>query len=148
TNWIELTATAFFETTVPYYVPGTSITSDAGTVSGTLEMRARRFGLTAGAKFIRGNVWRLLAGADLGWALSSYSDLRPLDVWNPSGPRDYGLALPDTTASALILAPSLGVSWVGDKLSVTVLPRFQVLLGSTRSWAVTIPLTAGWDWYL
>jgi len=148
TNSIELTATAFMEASVPFYVPGTTITSDAGKLSGTLEMRARRYGMMAGARLLHGNIWRLIVGGDVGWALSSYSSLRLIDQANPSGPRDFGLALPDKTASSLVLAPSAGISWVGDKLSVTVLPRFQALLGSSRTWAITVPVTIGWDWYL
>jgi hypothetical protein len=148
TNSIELTTTIFAETSVPFYVPGTTITSDAGKLSGTLEMRARRYGVMAGARLLHGNIWRLIVGGDVGWALSSYSSMRLIDESNPSGPRDFGLALPDTTASSLVLAPSAGISWVGNKLSITVLPRFEALLGSTRSWAITVPLTIGWDWYL
>src|SRR3954470_11704544 len=141
TNSVELTATAFAETSVPYYVSGTTITSDAGALSGTLQMRARRFGLLAGARFLHGNVWRLVLAADAGWALSSYNSLHLLYDADPAGPRDYGLKLSDATTNALVLAPGAGVSWVGDKLSITVLPRFEVLLGGPSNWALTIPLT-------
>jgi len=148
TNFIELTTTVFMETSVPFYVPGTTITSDAGKLSGTLEMRARRYGLLGGVRLLRGNVWRLIVGADVGWALSSYSSMRLINDSSPSGARDFGLALPDKSVNSLVLAPSLGLSWVGDKLSVTVLPRFEALLGGGTTWAVTIPVTLGWDWYL
>ena len=66
TNFIELTTTVFMETSVPFYVPGTTITSDAGKLSGTLEMRARRYGLLGGVRLLRGNVWRFIVGADVG----------------------------------------------------------------------------------
>jgi hypothetical protein len=46
TNSIELTTTAFAETSVPYYVSGTTISSDAGKLSGTLQMRVQRYGLS------------------------------------------------------------------------------------------------------
>jgi hypothetical protein len=147
TNSIELTATFFAETSVPFYVSDTTITSDAGKLTGTLQMRTRRYGLMAGARLLHGNVWRLILGGDVGWALSSYSSMH-LIVADQYGPRDSGLALADTTASSLVLAPSAGVSWVGDKLSITILPRFEVLLGSASTWAVAVPLTIGWDWYL
>ena len=147
-NWLELSATAFAETSVPFYVAGTTITSDAGRVSGTLEMRARRYGLLGGVRLLRGNVWRLLVGADAGWALSSYSSMHLVDDSSPSGARDYGLSLPDKSVNSLVLAPSVGVSWVGDKLNVTILPRFEALIGGGTTWAVTVPVTLGWDWYL
>jgi hypothetical protein len=54
------------------------------------------------------NVWRLIASADVGWALSSYSSMHLLYVGNPTVPRDYGLALTDTSASSLVLSPRGG----------------------------------------
>ena len=148
TTSIEFTATAFLETSAPFYVAGTTITSVAGKLSGTMEMSVRRYGLLAGARLLRGNVWRFIIGCDVGWALSSYSAMRLIDDSNPSGARDFGLALPDKNVNSLVLAPNVGVSWVGDKLSVTVLPRFEALFGGGTTWAVTVPVTIGWDWYL
>lgn len=148
TNWLEVTATTFVETSVPFYVAGTTITSDAGKLSGTLEMRTRRYGLLGGIRLLYGNVWRLIVGMDAGWALSSYSSMRLINDSNPSGGRDYGLSLPDKNVNSLVLAPSAGVSWVGDKLSITVLPRFEALLGGGTTWAITVPVTIGWDFYL
>ena len=148
TNWLELSATTFAETSVPFYVAGTTITSDAGKLSGTLQMRARRYGLLGGVRLLRGNVWRVVIGADVGWALSAYSSMHLIDDSGASAGRDYGLALPDKSVNSLVLAPTVGVSWVGDKLSVTVLPRFEALAGGGTTWAVTVPVTIGWDWYL
>ena len=148
TNWLELSATIFTETNVPFYVAGATITSDAGKLSGTLEMRARRYGLLSGVRLLRGNVWRLIVGADVGWALSAYNSMRLINDSGPAAGRDYGLALPDKVVNSLVLAPSVGLSWVGDRLSVTILPRFEMLVGGGTTWAVTIPITVGWDWYL
>ena len=148
TNWLELSATIFAETNVPFYVAGTTISSEAGRLSGTLEMRAHRYGLLSGVRLLRGNVWRFIVGADVGWAMSAYSSMRLIDDSGPSAGRDYGLALPDKVVSSLVLAPSIGVSWVGDRLSVTVLPRFEMLVGGGTTWAITVPITVGWDWYL
>jgi len=111
-------------------------------------MRARRYGLLGGVRLLRGNVWRLIVGADVGWTLTSYNSMRLINDSSSSGARDFGLALPDKAVNSLVLAPSLGLSWVGDKLSVTVLPRFEALVGGGMTWAVTIPVTLGWDWYL
>jgi hypothetical protein len=86
TNSLELTTTAFAETSVPYYVSGTTISSDAGKLSGTLQMRVQRYGLLTGARLLRGNIWRLIIGAEAGIALSSYSSLHLIDVGD-SNPR-------------------------------------------------------------
>lgn len=147
-NSFELTVTCFTETSVPFYLAGTTITSDAGKLSGILEMRAQRYGLLGGVRYLHGNIWRLVVGAEIGAALSSYSSMHLIDDSNPSGGRDFGLALPDKTVTSFVLAPSVGLSWVGDKLSVTVLPRFEAVFAGNPSWAVTIPVTLGWDWYL
>jgi hypothetical protein len=56
--------------------------------------------------------------------------------------------LANATATSMVLAPSLGISWVVDKLSVTILPRFEALIASKTTWGVTVPVTIGWDWYL
>ena len=148
TNGFELVATAFTETSVPFYVSNSTINSDAGKLTGTLQMRARRLGLLGGVRMLRGNVWRFVVGADVGWALSSYSSMHLIDDADPSGARDFGLALADKSVNSLVLAPCAGVSWIGDKLSVTILPRFEALVGGGTTWAVTVPVTIGWDWYL
>jgi hypothetical protein len=148
TNHFEIVGSAFFEANVPFYISNTTIPSDAGNLTGTLEMNARRFALLGGARFLHGNVWRFIVGADAGWAFSSYSSMHLIDDSNPSGPRDFGLVLADKSVSSLVLAPCAGIAWVGDKLSITLLPRFQVLIGDGTSWAVTVPLTIGWDFYL
>ena len=148
TNSFEVTASVFAETSVPFYVPATTIASDAGKLSGLLELRAQRYGLLSGIRYLRGNVWRLIIGAEVGGALSSYGSMHLIDVSNPSGGRDFGLTLADKTVTSLVLAPSVGVSWVGDKLSVTALPRLEAMVGGGTTWAITVPITVGWDWYL
>jgi hypothetical protein len=148
TNWLELSATAFGEPSESFFVPGTTITSDAGKLTGTLQMDVQRYGLLAGVRLLHGNVWRLIVGADVGWALTMYSSMHLIDDSGPSAGRDFGLALPDKNVNCLVLAPSAGVSWVGDKLSVTLVPRFEVLVVGPATWAISIPLTIGWDFYL
>jgi hypothetical protein len=148
TNRFELSLAAFGEPSESFFVPGTTINSDAGKLSGTLQMNVQRYGILAGVRFLHGNVWRLIVGADAGWSLSMYSSMHLLDDSGASAGRDFGLNLPDKNINSLILAPSAGISWVGDKLSVTVLPRFEVLVGGTTTWAISIPITIGWDFYL
>ena len=143
---LELTLSVFYEITEPFYVAGTTVMNDTGSTSGTLAMRAKRFGALVGARLLRGNVWRLAVGGEVGWSQHSYSSLALFD--NGSPPRDYGLGLADTSKPSLALAPSAGIVWVGDKLSVSLVPRFELLLGSRATWAVTVPLTIGWDFFL
>jgi hypothetical protein len=143
---LELTLTAFYEITEPFYVSGTTVMTDAGNSTGTLAMRAKRFGALVGGRLLHGNVWRLAAGGELGWSQHSYASVALFD--NGSPPRDYGLGLADTSKPSFVLAPSAGVVWVGDKLSVSLVPRFELLLGSRATWALSVPLTIGWDFYL
>jgi len=143
---LELTLSVFYEVTEPFYVSGTTVTNDAGSTTGTLAMRAKRFGALVGGRLLHGNVWRLAMGGELGWSQHSYSALALFD--NGSPPRDYGLGLADTSKPSFVLAPSAGIVWVGDKLSVSLVPRFELLLGSNVTWVVTVPLTIGWDFYL
>src|SRR5258708_29834650 len=49
--------------------------------------------------------------------------------------------------SALVLAPSAGVEWTGDRFSIGIAPRVDVLVGSVRTWAVSLPLTISWAGY-
>src|SRR5260370_670254 len=52
--------------------------------------------------------------------------------------RSYGLALADTSQSALVLAPSAGVEWTGDRFSIGIAPRVDLLVGSVRTWGVSL----------
>ena len=148
TNGFELRLAAFGEPNESFFIPGTTINSDAVKLTGTLQMNAQRYGVLAGVRLLRGNVWRFIVGADAGWSLSMYSSMHLLDDSGASAGRDFGLTLPDKNINSLILAPSAGISWTGDKLSITVLPRFEVLVGGSTTWAFSVPITIGWDFYL
>jgi hypothetical protein len=64
------------------------------------------------------------------------------------GSRSFGLQIPDASQDALVLAPTIGVRWSGDHLSFGVEPRVEFLVSSQTSWAVIVPLTVSWAWYL
>jgi hypothetical protein len=66
--------------------------------------------------------------------------LRPVSDPAP-GPRSYGLGLSDTSQRAALLAPSVGVEWAGDHFTIGIAPRVEILIGSVRSWAVSLPLS-------
>ncbi len=68
---------------------------------------------------MKGYAWRVFAEADVGRARRSFSKVDHFNVSDTStGPRSYGLALADTSQSALVLAPSVGVEWTGDRFSI------------------------------
>jgi hypothetical protein len=91
----------------------------------------------------------LFAGADVGFATRSFSNLDHYDVSDPStGARSYGLNLADTSQTALLLAPSAGIEWTGDHFTIGIAPRIEVLLGTAKTWALSLPLTLCWSWYL
>jgi hypothetical protein len=91
---------------------------------------------------VKGYACRVFAAADVGWAQRFFSKVDHFNVSDPSTrPRSYGLALADTSQSALVLAPSAGVEWTGDRFSIGIAPRVDVLVGSVRTWAVSLPLT-------
>jgi hypothetical protein len=148
TNSLELGATVFGAFSGTFFIPSTTITSDSVTLSGTLQTQVQRYGFLGGVRFLHGNVWRLMAGAEAGWALTMHSSMHLIADSGASAGRDFGLTLQDKSVNSLVLAPSMGVGWVGDKLSVTLLPRFEVLIGGGTTWAFSIPITAGWDFYL
>ena len=143
--------------TALFYQPPTSFThgnatveapSAGGALPGTLSERTQQFGLLLRARVVKGYAWRVFAGADAGWAQRSFSKVDHFNVSDPStGPRSYGLALADTSQSALVLAPSAGAEWTGDRFSIGIAPRVDVLVGSVRTWAVSLPLTISWAWY-
>jgi hypothetical protein len=88
-------------------------------------------------------------GVDLGWSHRSYSKLDAINDSNRSAPFDYGLGLSSYSADNLVVSPVLGLEWVvGDHYSLSLMPRFEYLLGRDRTWAFTAPLTFSWSWFL
>jgi hypothetical protein len=149
TNSIELTASLFFDLPATFDVASVGVPTGADTARGTLESKVNRKGMLLGARFVDGLRWRLIAGGELGLSQTTFSSQQLYDVTDPSGPRNYGLALQDSSRMSLLLAPSAGIQWTGDRLSVSFVPRFQWAVGGGRpSWTVAFPLTVGWDWYV
>lgn len=143
-NRLELTASAFYETGTDVSSSNVMVPTDTGTFTGTMQFHAKRFGAMAGARGVRGAVWRFLFGAELGVSVASYSGARLL---NSSG-QDIGIGLSDTMTPSLAIAPSVGIAWVADHLTIALVPRAELLLGTSRTWAVSAPLTIGWDFYV
>lgn len=148
-NSFEVTSAAFFEPPATYFHNGVNVVTADGTFPGTLSHRVSRFGLLVGARFIKGSVWRLTAGVDLGWSQQVSSALRHIDDASPDNPFDYGLSLADVSVASLVAAPVAGIEWAGgDHWSISVLPRIEFLIGSRTTWAVSVPVGFSWSWYL
>jgi len=148
TNAIELGAAAFYEPPSTFTHADAQVSSPGGLLPGTLSERTQQFGLLARGRFVHGFIWRFVAGADVGFAIRSFSNVEHYDVSDPSSPRSYGLNLADTSQKSLLLAPSAGIEWAGDHFTIGLVPRVEVLVGNPRTWALSLPLTLSWSWYL
>ena len=110
---------------------------------------AQQFGFLLRGRFVQGFTWRFVAGADVGFATRTFSNIDHYNVSDPAtGPRSYGLNLADTSQKNLLVAPSAGVEWAGDHFTIGLTPRVEFLFGSVRTWAVSLPLGISWSWYL
>jgi hypothetical protein len=147
TNALEIGASAFYQPPTTFTHGGAQVPAPGGALQGVLLERTSQVGALVGARFVHGFTWRFVAGADVGLARRSFSSIDHFDVSDPAGAQSYGLALGNTSQSAPIVAPSAGLEWVGDHVAIGFVPRFEFLLGTNRTWAITVPLTLSWSWY-
>jgi hypothetical protein len=136
------------------YQPPTTFThghaqvpSPGGALEGVLMERTSQLGALVGARVVHGFTWRLIAGTDFGFARRSFSSINHYDVSDPDGAQSFGLVLTDTFQTVPIVEPSAGLEWVGDHVTVALVPRVEFLFGKTPTWAFTMPLTLSWSWY-
>lgn len=147
-NSFEVGAAGFYEPSVNLFHNGVNVESRNGSFPGTLNHQLHRYGGLLGARYVRGMVFRFTAGLDLGWSHRVYGGFRHIDDTDATNPVDYGLDLPAFTTDNLIIAPLAGVEWAaGDHWSISVLPRFELLVGPDMTYAVTVPLVISWSWY-
>lgn len=147
-NELEVAAAAFWERPADYFHSGVTLGSASGTVTGTLSERAQRYGVLAGVRFVRGYVWRLHLGADVGWAHETFTRRDLLDVSDAANAHSFGLGLRDEATDALVLAPVAGIEWqITDHWTVSAMPRFEIILGGPSRVALTLPLVVGYSWY-
>jgi len=149
-NGLELTVTGAYEAPAHYYHDGTKVVTENGTFVGTLQSRVSAFGVTAGARYVRGFVWRFFVGGELGWSRRSFGTPDLIDVTDPQRPASFGLSLRDTIVTSLVAAPLVGFEWVAsDHLTISLAPRAQMFVGSSgTTFALLVPLTIGYSWYL
>jgi hypothetical protein len=149
TNEFEVGAAVFYQPPTTFTHGNALVLAPGGALLGTLSERTQQLGFLLRGRFVLGYTWRFVAGGDLGFAVRSFSNVDHYNVSDPAtGPRSYGLGLSDASQRAALLAPSAGVEWAGDHFTIGLAPRVEVLLGSVRTWAVSLPLTISWAWYL
>jgi hypothetical protein len=147
-NALELGALVVWEASADYFHTGVEIATPTGRPRGTLAERAQRYGALAGVHYVRGYVWRLHLGAELGWTRETFTRRDLLDVSDPRNAHSFGLGLRDETSNSLILAPVAGVEWqFADHWSVSVMPRVQFLVGGTTRVGLLVPATVGYSWF-
>jgi hypothetical protein len=148
-NELELAATGLWEAPADYVHSDVDVGTATGTVRGTFSERVQRYGLLAGVRYVRGFVWRLHLGLDVGWSRETFTRRDLLDVSDPGNVHSFGLGLQDRTTDALVLAPVVGLEWqFGDHWSVSVTPRAQILIGATNSIGFVVPVSLGYSWYV
>ena len=149
TNALEVGAAAFYQPPTTFTHTDAQVSSPGGLLPGTLSERTQQLGLLLRGRFVHGFTWRFVAGADVGFATRLFSNMDHYNVSDPAtAPRSYGLNLADTSQKALVLAPSAGVEWAGDHFTIGIVPRVEVLVGTVRTWSLSLPLTLSWSWYL
>lgn len=148
-NRFELAATGFWEAPADYFHSDVEMGSATGAVRGTLSERTQRYGALAGVRFVKGYVWRLHLGAEVGWAHESYTRRDLIDVSAPGNEHSLGLGLRDRVTDSLMLAPVTGVEWqFTDHWTVSVMPRLQFAVGGVNRLGLLVPVTVGYSWYL
>ena len=143
TNNVEFGVRAFWEPSADWVHEGAS----SGQFDGSLTSTSTRFGGVAGARFVRGVEWQFMAGLSAGFSQRMFSNLNLYDVSGAS-PRSFGLELAAVSTTSVLLCPSVGFRWTGDRLAIGIEPRVELLFGPGAMWAVSIPLTLSWSWYL
>ena len=150
THSLEVTGTFAWTPPVSFFHNGVSVTAanGDGPFAGTLQHRLSGQSVSVGGRYLLGMVWRPFVGLELGWAHRSFAGFQHIDDSDPSNPHAYALTLNDVSAHALLVAPVAGLEWVGDRISVSLAPRLELLAGSHSTWSFAIPLVVGWDFYL
>ena len=148
-NWLEFEASAFFEPPVTYFHNGVTVRAQGADLAGTLRHRFYRYGFLVGARLVTGKVWRFLGGASVGWSHRAYSNFQHVDDSQPNNARDYQLSLADLTRDNLVVSALAGIEWaVGDHWSLSLLPRYEQLLGADSTFALSARIVFSWSWYL
>jgi hypothetical protein len=147
-NELELSATGLWEAPADYIHSNVEVGTATGTVRGTFSERVQRYGALAGIRYVRGFVWRLHLGVDIGWSRETFTRRDLLDVSDAGNIHSFGLALQDRATDSLVLAPVAGLEWqFSDHWSILAAPRIDIVLGGVERIALLLPITLGCSWY-
>jgi hypothetical protein len=145
---LELAATGLWEAPADYVHSDVDVGTATGTVRGTFSERVQRYGALAGVRHVRGFVWRLHLGLEVGWSRETFTRRDLLDVSDPGNVHSFGLGLQDRTTDALVLAPVLGVEWqFADHWTVSIMPRLQYVIGGVNRLGLLVPVSVGYSLY-
>jgi hypothetical protein len=143
-NDLAVGVTGFYDLPVSYFHDAATVPTPAGAFSGTLSHRFERYGAAAALRYERGTTWRVFAELDAGWCRRTWYGFGLVD----GTARSYGLVLPSFSVDTPALAFIPGVSFrLGDRVTVGVAPRLELLLGSRPEWMAAVGLLATWDTY-
>jgi len=146
TSRLEVQASGFWEWRATFVHEPATVPSAGGGLSGALTEDVSRFGASAGVRYaLLGMVWRMPVGVDVGW---THTSLTERDLLGTPGRASLGLNLGDGTSDQLSLAPFIGLEWLAtDRLSFSIVPRVELLVGSPSAVSVIVPFTMGWSFY-
>jgi hypothetical protein len=151
-NDFEVTLAAFYEPSVTVFHNGVTLETlqpPLTQLPGTLRHQLVRHGAQAGARRLWGSVWRIFVGGEVGWERRSNTGFAHLDDRDPAAAFDYRLDLPSTSVDSLVLSAGGGLEWAfADKMSLTVSPRLQLLVGREFTFTATLPVVFSFSWYL
>lgn len=146
TNSLELTLGGSWTAPSRYYHDGVTMVDAFGDHYGQLQSTATRWAVMGGARWVRGTVWRFVAGAEAGLTVSSFTRVSFLDL--TGGGAGASMTLSDSSATQVTVAALAGVEWnITDRLAVAVVPRVEALLGTPTALAVVLPLSVSFSWY-
>lgn len=153
THWLEVGVTGFWEPPVRF-THHQVVVGYGGDPSapdrwpGALQHQVTRFGGTAGARVSFGLRLRVTGDLQLGWSRRMYSGLHAYNTAH-SPAVEWPVALSDFSVDNLLASAAVGFEYsLTDSLSLGVAPRFDVLLGSDSTVAVSLPLYLSWSWSL
>jgi hypothetical protein len=143
TNELEFTLAGFFEPKVMYTHDDVSIQQeDSGPVVGDVSHFLSVYGVVAGIRYVHGTVWKLVIGLEGGWCHRSYTGVVFSGTKAP-------VPLPSFPTDNILLQPLVGVEWAfADHWSVSLLPRFMVLIGPDATVGVSLMLSISYSWFL
>jgi hypothetical protein len=141
-NELEFTLAAYFEPNVTYTHDNITVAPNGGP-HGDLTHSLYLFGVVGGVRYVTGSVWKLVMGLEGGWCHRVYSQIEG------NGQLALVPSFPDFTTDNIVIQPLLGVEWAfADHWSLSLIPRFTVLIGPDPTIGVSVMLSISYSWFL